>query len=251
LNILVQAEAYNDLLSHIVDLKMEQDDRISDHILDIAERAFRQHGPDWMSLSGVARELKVPKAILSFYVPGDPRLREGIVGRRLDQILAQLPPISDAATRATAEIRLCAAMNALVRLSRIFQREDPALFAVYHSLSHEQASVITKFQGDLIRKFEVIIARGIQAREFTDCDPWHASWATLNAIAPFYDPRFGHDWSAPGEHRAYKHARALAVQGLAAVVDATSPQAEAQRRAAQALGLILGPDRDGSPNYPQ
>ncbi|MBD2746686.1 hypothetical protein IC232_08225 [Microvirga sp. BT688] len=226
---------------------MEQDDRISDHILDVAERAFRQHGPDWISLSGVAQELKVPKAILSFYVPGDPRLREGIVGRRLDQILAQLSPISDAATGATAEIRLCAALNALVRLSRIFQREDPALFAVYRALSHEQASVITKFQGDLIRKFEAIIAQGIQAREFSDFDAFHASWGTLNAIAPFYEPRFGRDWSAPGEHRAYKHARALIVQGLAAIVNATGSQAEAQRRAAQRLGLVLGSDRDDSP----
>jgi AcrR family transcriptional regulator len=230
---------------------MGQNDRISDHILDVAERAFRQHGPEGISLSGVARELKVPKTILSFYVSPDARLKGDLVGRKLDQILAQLSPISDAATRASAEIRLCAALNVLVRLSRIFQREDPALFAVYRTLSHEQASVITEFQGELIKKIEVIIARGIQAREFADCDPWHASWAVLNAIAPFYDPRFGRDWSAPGEHRAFKHARALAVQGLAAVVDATSPQAEAQRRAAQALGLILGPDRDGSPNYPQ
>jgi AcrR family transcriptional regulator len=226
---------------------MGRDNPIRDGILDVAERAFRKHGPDQISLLGVARELKLPKTILSFYVGDDARLREGIVGRKLDQITAQLSPVFPT-NRVAAEKRLSTALDNLVRLSRVFQREDPMLFAVYSSLAHEQALVITQFQRTLISECEAIIKQGMQAREFAEYNPWQASWATLNAIAPFYDPRFGRDWSAPGEHGAYKKMRNSVLHGLVHVADANAPCVDAQRKAARELGFFVDPDHNDFPD---
>jgi hypothetical protein len=110
-------------------------------------------------------------------------------------------------------------------------------------VSQKQAQVVIRFQHNLLAHAEVIIASGIKSGEFADFHPWQASWATLNAIAPFYDPRFGRDWSAPGEHAAYKHARALIIRALTYTGDAKSQSARVQMDAASAMGLL--PRRDG------
>ena len=170
---------------------------IGNTILNAAERVLRQRGIDRASLDDVARELDVSRTVLG-YVVHKTDLWEHIVGRKLTEITARLSPNSEALDGSTAEANLSSAMDALVRASRIFQREDPTLFAAYRTLSQEQAQVITSFQRALITKIEAIIVRGIQLHEFSAYDPWQASWATLNAIAPFYDPRFDRDWSAPG-----------------------------------------------------
>ena len=216
---------------------MKKNDRYNGRVLDAAERVLRRNGSDQLSLPNVAQELGVPTLALTFIGFGYTGLREMVIARKLGQISNYVSQLSNSHQSTTAEIRLNNLLDSLVRASRIFQREDPELFEAYRSVSQDQAEVVLRFQRELITQIEAIITHGAKAGEFTHCDPRHASWATLGAIAPFYDPSFGRDWSAPGEHGAYKHARASALRALVHVTDAKSPLVDAQRRAAKALGL--------------
>jgi AcrR family transcriptional regulator len=188
--------------------------------MDAGELVLRQHGIDRASLADVARILRYSSIQLSLFFGSQESLWEAIIARRLDEIIACISLTSNSEDHRTAEGRLCAALDNLVRESRVFQRDDPMLFAAYHSLSQAQDQAVTQFQRKLTAYIEGIIARGIQSHELAGCDPWQASWATLNSIAPFYDPRFGRDWSARGEHIAYRHARASVLKALAIVADA-------------------------------
>jgi AcrR family transcriptional regulator len=189
-------------------------------IMNAGELVLRQHGIERASLADVLRLLRYTPIQLSFFFGSRESLWEAIIARRLEEIVAclSLPPNGE--DNRTAEGRLCAALDNLVRESRDFQRDDPMLFAAYRSLSQAQVQAVTQFQRKLTAFIEEIIARGIQSHELAGCDPWQASWATLNAIAPFYDPRFGRNWSARGEHSAYHHARASVLKALVIVVDA-------------------------------
>jgi AcrR family transcriptional regulator len=189
-------------------------------IMNAGELVLRQQGMDRGSLDDVARILRYSPIQLRFFFGGREPLWEAIIARRLEKIVTCLPLNPNGEDNRTAEGRLCAALDNLVRESRVFQRDDPMLFAAYRSLSQTQAQAITQFQRKLTTCVEGIIARGIQSHEFSGCDPWQASWATLNAIAPFYDPRFGRDWSAPREYSAYCHARASVLKALVLVADA-------------------------------
>jgi AcrR family transcriptional regulator len=189
-------------------------------IMKAGELVLRQYGIDRASLADVARVLNSSTTQLSFFVFGVNSLWEAIIARRLEEIFAGLALASNPEEIKTAEGCLCAAVDNLVRASRVFQREDPSLFAAYRTLSQTQAQAVTRFQRKLTAYIEEIIVRGVHSHEFAKCDPWQASWATLNAIAPFYDPRFGRNWSAPGEHSAYCHARASVLRTLACVADA-------------------------------
>lgn len=189
-------------------------------IMNAGELVLRQHGMDRASLDDVARILRYSPLHLRFFFGGRESLWEAIIARRLEEIVACLSLTSNGEDGRTAEGRLRAALDILVRESRAFQRDDPMLFAAYRSLSRAQVQAVTQFQRKLTAFIEEIIARGIQSHELAGCDPWQASWGTLNAIAPFYDPRFGRDWSARGEHSAYRHARASVLKALVIVADA-------------------------------
>ena len=220
---------------------MKMKNHYDGHVLDAAERVLRRNGAYQLSLANVAQELGVATLALTFIGFGYAGLREMVIARKLSQITNYVSELSNLHQSTTAEIRLSNLLDSLVRASRIFQREDPELFEAYRSVSKDQAEVVLRFQRELITQIEAIITHGAKAGEFTHCDPRHASWATLGAIAPFYDPSFGRDWSAPGEHGAYKHARASALRALVRVTDAKSPLVDAQRRAAKALSLTLHP----------
>jgi AcrR family transcriptional regulator len=189
-------------------------------IMNAGELVLRQSGFDRASLDDIARILNYSPTQITFFFGGLRPLWEAIIQRRLETIAACLSMTSNGEDIRTAKDRVCAALDNLVRESRVFQREDPALFAAYRTFAQTQAQAVTQFQRKLTATIEAIIAGGIQTHEFAGCDPWQAGWATLNTIAPFYDPRFGRNWSAPGEHSAYCHARASALKALVLVADA-------------------------------
>ena len=193
---------------------------IYNDIMNAGELMLRQHGIQRASLADVARLLKYKPLQLNLFFGAREFLWEAIIARRLEEIVTCLSLTSNGEDNRTAVGRLCAALDNLVRESRVFQRDDPMLFAAYRSLSQAQVQAVTQFQRKLTAHIEEIIARGIQSHELARSDPWQASWATLNAIAPFYDPRFGRNWSARGEHSAYRHARASVLKALVLVADA-------------------------------
>ena len=189
-------------------------------VMKAGELVLRQKGIDRASLADVARILNYTPTQISFIYGSREPLWEAIIAQRLEKIVACLSRTLEGEDYRTAAERLCAGLDNLARESRVFQREDPMLFAAYRSLSQAQAQAVAQFQCKLTACIEGIIGRGIQSHEFVGCDPWQASWATLNAIAPFYDPRFGRNWSAPGEYSAYCHARESVLKTLVLVSDA-------------------------------
>lgn len=95
-------------------------------------------------------------------------------------------------------------------------REDPELFATYHSIGMASRTVVTAHVDAPAAPIAKIISDGVASGEFAVDDPATAARAVLTATARSHNPVHASTWDAPGLDEEFDVVWNLILTGLAA-----------------------------------
>jgi AcrR family transcriptional regulator len=181
-------------------------------ILATTEEVLRRHGPAKATVVDVARVLNVSHASVYRHFPSKTALREAVTRRWLDRAHSGLGELAAGDERPSARLRCW--LDALFTAKRRKALDDPELFATYSVLARENSVVVEEHLADLVGQVARIIADGIAAEEFRQCDPNVAARAVFDATARFHDPSHAATWSGAGVDSAFEAVCSLVLAGL-------------------------------------
>ncbi len=188
-----------------------------ERILVAAEDVLRRFGPAKATVVDVARALGVSHAAVYRHVANKAELRDLVVGRWLEGILAPLRTIT--ARPGPAPQRLRRLFDALIAVKRRRAADDPELLAAYRTLAAGAQSVIAAHLDDLVGLAASVIDSGVKEGTFRKVDPVAAGRAVLFATSRFHHPAHVAEWADPAIDAAYNDVWQLIMDGLCAAKD--------------------------------
>ena len=188
-----------------------------ERILVAAEDVLRRFGPAKATVVDVARALGVSHAAVYRHVANKAELRDLVVGRWLEGILAPLRTIT--APPGPAPQRLRRLFDALIAVKRRRAADDPELLAAYRTLAAGAQSVIAAHLDDLVGLAASVIDSGVKEGTFRKVDPVAAGRAVLFATSRFHHPAHVAEWADPAIDAAYNDVWQLIMDGLCAAKD--------------------------------
>lgn len=199
-----------------------------ERILAAAEDVIRRFGPAKANVVDVARALGVSHAAVYRHVATKAELRDLVVGRWADAILAPLRTV--AAGPEPAPERLRRLYGTLIALKRRRAAEDPELFAAYRALAAETPGLAEAHVAGLVEVTARVIRDGVQDGAFRAVDPADAGRAVLHATSRFHHPAHAAEWTDPSIDADFEAVWRLVMDGLRA------PRAAAGRAAGSGGG---------------
>ena len=185
-----------------------------ERILDAAEKVVRRFGPDKATVVDVARALGVSHAAVYRHIATKAELRELVVARWVNAVMA---PLSAAiAEPAPAPQRLRRFFDTLIAFKRRRVADDPELFQAYRTLAAETRAGVAGHVDDLVGLIAGVIRDGIKEGAFRPVDPVATGRAVLMASMRFHHPVHAAEWGEPGIDAAFEDLWALLMAGLQA-----------------------------------
>ena len=155
-------------------------------ILDAAEVTLRRHGPHKTNVVDVARELGQTHASVYRYFASKAELIDALVERWLHAVLVPLEAIVH--DPVPAPDRLRAWLRALMHAKLHKVRDDPELFATYHTIAISSTNLVDRHLAALLGQIETILAAGVQTGAFQIKDLARAAQAIQSATLRFHHP---------------------------------------------------------------
>jgi AcrR family transcriptional regulator len=183
-----------------------------ERILAAAEEVIRRFGPAKATVLDVARALGVSHAAVYRHVASKAELRDLVVGRWMEGLMAPLRPI--AAEAGPAPQRLRRLFEALGAAKRHRATGDPALFAAYRTLAADAQPLAAAHVEELVRLAAEIIRAGVAEGSFQPVEPLATARAVLSATSRFHHPAHAAEWGAPGLDAAFEEVWRLLMRGL-------------------------------------
>ncbi|GLH69170.1 TetR family transcriptional regulator [Geothrix rubra] len=185
-----------------------------EQILVAAEDVLRRFGPAKATVVDVARALGVSHAAVYRHVANKAELRDLIIGRWLEGIMAPLRAI--AARPGPAPQRLRQLFDALISVKRRRAADDPELLAAYRTLVGGAKSAVATHVDELVGLTAMVIRAGVEEGTFRKVDPVAAGRAVLSATSRFHHPAHAAEWADPAIDTAYNDVWQLMMDGLCA-----------------------------------
>ncbi len=185
----------------------------STEILDAAEQVLRRFGPAKTTVVDVARALEVSHGTVYRHFPSKAVLRDAVTERWLDRVSEPLEAV--VSRKGKAETRLRAWLELLARTKQDMAREDPEMFATFHTLTSESREVVAAHLARLSGQLSEIVAAGVASGEFAATDVERTGRAILQATARFHHPAHAAEWDDPDLDRDFAAVFDLVVNGLA------------------------------------
>ena len=185
-------------------------------ILDAAEVALRRHGPSKTNVVDVARELGQTHASVYRYFASKAELIDALVERWLHAVLKPLEVI--ARDPGPAPDRLRAWLRTLMHAKIHKVRDDPELFATYHTIATQSDELVARHLAALIGQIEVILAAGVASGAFQITDIPRAAMAIQSASLRFHHPALLTTPNTIPTDDELDHVAALLIAGLRAGV---------------------------------
>jgi AcrR family transcriptional regulator len=183
-----------------------------DRIVAAAEEVVRRFGPDKANVVDVARALGVSHAAVYRHVATKAELRDLVVGRWVESIMAPLR--AAAGTTDPAPKRLRAYFDALIAVKRRRSADDPELFAAYRTLAGGAESAVAAHVDELVRLAAEVIRSGVEEGTLRAADPLAAGRAVLLATSRFHHPAHAAEWGDPGIDAAFEDVWRILMDGL-------------------------------------
>jgi len=185
-----------------------------DRILATAQDVVRRFGPSKATVVDVARALGVSHAAVYRHVATKAELRQLVVQRWMESMMAPLREI--VAQPGPAPQRLREFFDALMTLKRRRSSKDPELFAAYRTLAADAQPVVAAHVDELVDLTAAIIRAGVQEGSFRPADPAASARAVLSATSRFHHPVHAAEWSDPGIDASFDEVWQLLMSGLRA-----------------------------------
>ena len=185
-------------------------------ILDAAEVALRRHGPNKTNVVDVARELGQSHASVYRYFAGKADLIDALVERWLQAVLKPLEAIARAP--GPAPDRLRSWLRTLMRAKIHKVRDDPELFATYHTIATHSVELVARHMATLVGQVEAILADGVASGAFQITDLRRAAMAIQAATLRFHHPALLAAPNTIPTDDELEHVAALLIAGLRAGV---------------------------------
>jgi AcrR family transcriptional regulator len=185
-----------------------------DRILATAEDVIRRFGPAKATVVDVARALGVSHAAVYRHVATKAELRDLVVGRWVEETMAQLRAIADRPGPAPKRLRQL--FDALIAMKRRRAAEDPELFAAYRTLAADAQSIVAAHVEELIGLAAKVIRSGVKEGNFRALDPVAAGRAVLFATSRFHHPIHAAEWIDPAIDEEFDDVWKLLMDGLRA-----------------------------------
>lgn len=182
-------------------------------ILDAAVQQLRRFGPAKTTVSDVARAMNMSHANVYRHFPSKQALFDAVTEEWLGEMMPELARVRDLNMSAPEKLRRW--LDKLMELKREKVRKDPEVFANYHAVAETARSVVAAHVARLREMVAAIVAEGVAARQFADCDPATTATAVLNATSRFHHPHFVREGSGPDPNEA-EQVFNLVTAGLAA-----------------------------------
>ena len=183
-----------------------------ERILVAAEDVLRRFGPAKATVVDVARALGVSHAAVYQHVANKAELRNLVVGRWLEGIMAPLRAI--ASQPGPAPQRLRRLFDALIAVKRRRAADDPELLAAYRTLAAGAQSAVAAHLDDLVGLAARVIDSGVKEGTFRAVDPVAAGRAVLFATSRFHHPAHVSEWADPTLDATYHDVWRLMMDGL-------------------------------------
>jgi AcrR family transcriptional regulator len=183
-----------------------------ERVLEAAEEVLRRFGPAKTTVVDVAKALGVSHGSVYRHFTSKAALRDAVAERWLGRISAPLTAI--AYSPEPAPERLHRWLATLAETKQRLAREDPELFATYHSIAVGARGVVTAHVAMLAAQTSRMIADGISGGEFRAVDPARYGRAILDATARFHNPVHQAEWSDPEITTAFEAVWSLILDGL-------------------------------------
>jgi len=188
-----------------------------ERILVAAEDVLRRFGPAKATVVDVARALGVSHAAVYRHVASKAELRDLVIGRWLEGIMAPLRAV--AAQPGPAPQRLRRLFDALVAVKRRRAVDDPELLAAYRTLAAGAQSAVATHVDELVGLAAMVIRAGVKEGTFRKVNPVAAGRAVLSATSRFHHPAHAAEWADPTIDAAYNDVWKLLIDGLCVVKD--------------------------------
>lgn len=163
-------------------------DETKERIVAAAEELLRRHGPAKTRIVDVARHLGMSHANVYRHFENKAGIEDVIAERWLAEMIDPLEKYTTA--RGLASNRLRGWVNELIELKKQHLKDDPELFATYHSLVEGSREVIREHVSHLREHLAAIIADGVSKGEFKVKNVNAAARAVHEAITRFQHPFF-------------------------------------------------------------
>jgi AcrR family transcriptional regulator len=185
-----------------------------ERIVAAAEELLRRHGPAKTTVTDVARSLGMSHANVYRHFASKTALQEAVAERWLARISEPLARIASGS--GSAEEKLSAWVNGLIRAKRRKVLDDPEMFATYHALAESAREVVDHHIEELCSQIRTILQQGTKEGAFRINNLQAAAQVVLNSTLRFHHPHFVSQ--APVEHgKLEKQARqmlAVLIAGL-------------------------------------
>jgi AcrR family transcriptional regulator len=163
-------------------------DETKEQIITAAEELLRRHGPTKTRVVDVARHLGMSHANVYRHFENKAGIEDIIAERWLAEMIDPLEKYTS--SRGLASNRLRSWVNDLIELKKQHLKDDPELFATYHSLVEGSRKVIQEHVAHLRIQIAAIIEDGVKKDEFKVKDIDVAARAVHEAITRFQHPFF-------------------------------------------------------------
>ncbi len=183
-----------------------------DRILAAAEDVIRRFGPDKATVVDVARALGVSHAAVYRHVASKADLRDLVVGRWMEAMMAPLRAIVERPGPAPQRLRRL--FDALIAVKRRRATEDPEVFAAYLALAADAKSVVAAHVEELVGLAAEVIRDGVKDRTFRKVDPAAAGRAVLLATSWFHHPAHAAEWGEAGIDAEFEEVWGMVMDGL-------------------------------------
>lgn len=136
-----------------------------EQILSAAEDVFRRFGPAKTTVVDVARALGMSHGSVSRHFSSKVALRNAVVRVWLQRFTVALADIVN--NSGSAQDRLRQWVDSYRSLKIHEYRRETELFATYHELAQDTASVVSSYYNELVGQLAQIIDSGINSGEFS------------------------------------------------------------------------------------
>ncbi|MEZ0370822.1 MAG: TetR family transcriptional regulator [Candidatus Sericytochromatia bacterium] len=162
-------------------------DELKQKALDAAEIVIRKAGFERSKLTDVARDLGVSHAALYKHFASKDELLDGVTGRWLTRIDAELAAVAQA--DGSVIERLQAFFLTLHQLKRQKVMADPELYAAFNASAATRQPSVAAHLAHMKAQLEALIAEGLARGELAPGDPAGISAILFIGTMAFHHPR--------------------------------------------------------------
>ncbi|MEZ6023000.1 MAG: TetR/AcrR family transcriptional regulator [Hyphomonadaceae bacterium] len=162
-------------------------DSIRDRILDATVETLRRHGPAKTGVVDVARALNMSHSNVYKHFASKSALFDAVAERWLAQVMAPLSKIT-ADKKTPAPKRLKTWLRTLAEVKRKKVLDDPALFAVYHTIATDAHAVVAAHVRHLHDEIAEILRDGAREGAWRVADAGKSASLILSATAGYHHP---------------------------------------------------------------